>query len=57
VDVGSIFGVRNVGDETAKRFGKTDVFISNADILLMIDLEGTTEADFDKTLGLNVKGP
>lgn len=57
MDVGSIFGVRNVGDETAKRFGKTDVFISNADILLMIDLEGTTEADFDKTLGLNVKGP
>jgi 3-oxoacyl-[acyl-carrier protein] reductase len=39
------------------KFGKIDVLIPNAGILPMKDLENTTEADFDKTYNLMVKGP
>ncbi|KAJ0288618.1 hypothetical protein COL922a_014299 [Colletotrichum nupharicola] len=39
------------------KFGKIDILIPNAGILPMRDLEHTTEADFDKTYNLMVKGP
>ncbi|KAL4803350.1 hypothetical protein BDV18DRAFT_144624 [Aspergillus unguis] len=39
------------------KFGKIDILIPNAGILPMRDLEHTTEADFDFTYDLMVKGP
>ena len=43
--------------ETVERFGKFDILIPCAGLLLMRDLEHTTEEDFDTVMRLNVKGP
>ena len=43
--------------ETVKRFGKIDILIPCAGVLLMKDLEHTTEQDFESSMRLNVKGP
>lgn len=50
-------GVQQLVDETVSRFGKIDILIPNAGVLPMKDVASTTEADFDKTFALNVKGP
>ena len=56
-DAGSIAGVDKIVSETVAKFGKIDILILNAGVLPMKDIEATTEADFDKTFNLNVKGP
>lgn len=56
-DAGSIEGVANIVDETVKKFGRIDILIANAGVLQMLDLENTTEQDFEKSFRLNVKGP
>lgn len=56
-DAGSIAGAEKIVETTTKQFGKIDILIPNAGVLPMKDLENTTEADFDKAIGLNVKGP
>ena len=56
-DAGSISGIEHMVSETVKRFGKIDILIPCAGILLMKDLEHTTEEDFDSLMRLNVKGP
>ncbi len=43
--------------ETVKRFGKIDILIPCASLLLMKDLEQTTEEEFERIVALNVKGP
>ena len=42
---------------TVDKFGKIDILIPNAGILLMKDVKSTSEEDFDKIYALNVKGP
>lgn len=44
-------------EATVARFGKIDILIPNAGILVMKDLENTTEEDFDNSHNLMVKGP
>ena len=56
-DAGSVAGAEKIVDGAMKQFGKIDILIPNAGVLLMRDLESTSEADFDKAIGLNVKGP
>ena len=56
-DAGSVAGAEKIVDETVKQFGKIDILIPNAGVLLMKDLENTTEADFDRIISVNVKGP
>lgn len=56
-DAGSIPEIERMVAETVQKFGKIDVLVPNAGILPMKDLEHTTEADFDRTMHLNVKGP
>ena len=56
-DAGSISDIENLVAETVKRFGKIDILIPCAGILLMKDLEHTSEQNFDTTVRLNVKGP
>lgn len=56
-DAGSILEIERMVAETVQKFGKIDVLVPNAGILPMKDLEHTTEADFDRTMQLNVKGP
>ena len=56
-DAGSISAIEHIISETVKRFGKIDILIPSAGMLLMRDLEHTTEEDFDNLMRLNVKGP
>lgn len=56
-DAGSISDIENVVQQTVTKFGKIDILIPCAGVLPMKDVESTTEADFDATVRLNVKGP
>ena len=56
-DAGSIQDIERMVSETVNKFGKIDILIPCAGILLMKTLEATTEADFDKSYQINVKGP
>lgn len=56
-DVSSVAGVESLVSETVTQFGQIDLLIANAGVLPMKDLKSTTEADFDATFALNVKGP
>ena len=56
-DAGSIPDIERMVFETVNKFGRIDIVIPCAGILLLKNLEATTEADFDKSYHLNVKGP
>ncbi|KAL9033785.1 MAG: hypothetical protein Q9214_007344, partial [Letrouitia sp. 1 TL-2023] len=56
-DAGSISDIEKVVQQTVTKFGKIDILIPCAGVLPMKDVESTTEADFDATTRLNVKGP
>ena len=56
-DAGSIQDIEHMVSETVNKFGKIDILIPSAAIMLLKNLEATTEADFDKSYNLNVKGP
>lgn len=43
--------------ETAKQFGKLDVLVNNAGILSVATVEGISEAEWDRVMTVNVKGP
>lgn len=56
-DVSTIAGIESLVQKTLARFGKIDILVANAAVMPMKDLEHTTEADFDRTFSMNVKGP
>nr|POF06882.1 short chain dehydrogenase mdpc [Quercus suber] len=56
-DASAMTGIETLVQQTVDRFGRIDVLVANAGILPMKDLEHTTEADFDRTFAINVKGP
>ena len=56
-DVSRLSDLDRLIDEAVAKFGWIDVLIPNAGILPMKDLESTSEADFDRTYNLMVKGP
>lgn len=56
-DAGTISGVEHLVQATVEKYGKIDILIPNAGILAMKDVESTTEADFDRSFTLLVKGP
>ncbi|CAN8104483.1 unnamed protein product [Discula destructiva] len=56
-DVSSVAGVEHLVKQTVQSFGQIDILVANAAVLPMKDLKSTTEADFDATFALNVKGP
>jgi NAD(P)-dependent dehydrogenase (short-subunit alcohol dehydrogenase family) len=56
-DAGNVAGIESLVKQTIDRFGKIDILMPNAGVMLMRDLEHTTEEDFDRTFNLNVKGP
>ena len=56
-DAGSLAGIEKLVQAAVSKYGKIDILIPNAGILLMKDLEHTTEADFDRAYAVNVKGP
>jgi len=56
-DAGTVSGVEQLVNATVEKYGKIDILIPNAGILPMKDVEHTSESDFDRAFGLNVKGP
>ncbi|KAI0466673.1 short-chain dehydrogenase/reductase SDR [Xylaria cf. heliscus] len=56
-DASSPSAMRSLVDQTVAKFGRIDVVVANAGILPMHAFESVTEAAFDSTFALNVKGP
>lgn len=56
-DAGNVADIERMVSETVKRFGKIDILVPCAGMLLMKTLEHTSEEDFDAIMRLNVKGP
>jgi NAD(P)-dependent dehydrogenase (short-subunit alcohol dehydrogenase family) len=56
VDVSSVADVRHLFKETVNRFGDVDILINNAGIGIAKPLVDYTEADWDRQLGVNLKG-
>jgi 3-oxoacyl-[acyl-carrier protein] reductase len=56
-DVSKIADIERLIAAAVDRFGHLDTIMANAGVLPMRTLEDTTEADFDSTFDLNVKGP
>jgi len=55
-DVSKISDLEELVKKTVEKWGKIDILIPNAGILPMRDLENTTEGDWDRCFGVNVKG-
>ena len=56
-DVGNVQAIGKLVDEVVQKYGKIDILIANAAILLLNELDKLTEEEFDKLFTLNVKGP
>lgn len=55
-DVSDRESVRRMVDQTIDRFGRIDVLVNNAGVMVTKGLFETTEADWDLTLDTNLKG-
>jgi NAD(P)-dependent dehydrogenase (short-subunit alcohol dehydrogenase family) len=56
VDISSVPDVRRLFEKTLTEFGGVDILINNAGIGIAKPLVDYTEADWDKQLGVNLKG-
>lgn len=56
VDISSVANVRALFENTLAEFGGVDILINNAGIGIAKPLVDYTEADWDKQLGVNLKG-
>lgn len=56
-NAGDVQDIERLVAETVSWGGKIDILIPNAGISIIKSLEQTEEADFQKTMDLNVKGP
>lgn len=56
-DVGARLAVHNLVAESISAFGRIDVLVNNAGIRHGGDLLSQDEADFDRVMAVNVKGP
>lgn len=56
-DAGDVAELEKLVAKTVEAFGKIDILVPNAGVMRLAELENTTEADFDTTIRLNVKGP
>ncbi|KAI0906836.1 short-chain dehydrogenase/reductase SDR [Ustulina deusta] len=56
-DAGDPAQVRELVSRAVAKFGRLDVVVANAGVMPWVDLEHITEAVFDSTFALNVKGP
>ena len=56
-DVSNVQAISKLVDETVQKFGKIDIAIACAGLMVLNDIDKITEEDYDKTFNLNVKGP
>jgi 3-oxoacyl-[acyl-carrier protein] reductase len=55
-DVGKLADVTRLFDEAIAHFGKLDIVVNNAGVILYRPLVDVTEEDFDRLFAVNVKG-
>lgn len=55
-DVSVAIDAERLVQETVKRFGRVDVLVNNAGIVLPGRVDNMSEEDFEKTMSVNVKG-
>lgn len=56
VNVAQAGDVDRLVQETLSRFGKIDILVNNAGVVVIKSITEQTEADWDKVLGVNLKG-
>ena len=56
-DVSRDVDARRMVDETVRAFGRIDVLVNNAGIVLPGRVDNTPEGDWDRTMAVNLKGP
>ncbi|KAM0457440.1 hypothetical protein ACHAO4_003240 [Trichoderma viride] len=56
-DASNIDDINRLVQAAVDKFGRIDTIVANAGLMLMRDVEDTTEDDFAKSFDLNVKGP
>jgi len=55
-DSGDAEAVKNAVDETAKTLGRLDILVNNAGIATLAPIDQFTLEDFDRSIGINVRG-
>ena len=55
-DVSKSEDVKNLFDQSIAHFGKIDVLVNNAGIMITKPIQETTDEDFDRQFSINVKG-
>lgn len=55
-DVSQDADARRMVEETVRAFGRIDVLVNNAGIVIPGRVDNTSEADWDKTMAVNLKG-
>lgn len=56
-DVSKLGEIRLMIEKAQKEFGRIDVLVNNAGIILRKDFFSTTESDFDRVIAVNLKAP
>lgn len=56
-DLSKVENAQRVVTETIEKYGRIDVLVNVAGIVLANTLDTITEADIDKTIAINVKAP
>lgn len=56
-DVSSLENIETLIRASVEKFGRIDVAIANAGLMLMRTVEDTSVEDFDRQFNINVKGP
>lgn len=55
-DVGNIYSFEPLYEQVVNRFGKINILVANAGIIVLQPIEGITEELFDSITGINYKG-
>lgn len=56
-DASTLPGIDKIVSETVSTFGKIDIIVAAAGVLMMKTVSNTSEDDFNRSFDLNVKGP
>ncbi|MGA7885474.1 MAG: glucose 1-dehydrogenase [Acidobacteriaceae bacterium] len=56
-DVTNLNDVRSLVDAAWKRYGSADILVNNAGMEIRSDFWDTTEAEYDKVMAVNLRGP